>query len=152
MPTGFYYNLDEQTSYEMEGATVPDDFPFVYFSDNVERVYLFQIPVYTFQARGELEGRDTTAYFAFNSFDRQMNFDKVSGLKKAKDAGDRFSLVMKGKKLLRAGFVYNGHMFFATKDAVYIIKQAEMEKNAMPLPVKVPLGHFLTCEPSAICE
>ena len=144
MPTGFYYGLDEEMSYEMEGATVSSDFPFVYFSNNVDQVYLYQIPVITFLAPMS-QGRDSAGYFAFNSFDRQMEYHQVGGLNKAKNDIERYFMVMRGKMLLRTGFVYNGHIYLITKEAVYVVTQEEMQRNPMPVPVKVPLAQFLVC-------
>lgn len=134
----------------MDQATVPERFPFVYFSDNAERVYLYQIPVYTFQARYSIEDRDTSSYFVFNAMDRKMEFKKVGGLSAAKSEVDKLFTSMEGKFLLRSGFVFQDTIYLITAQDVYIVSEKEMRTNAMPKNHRIPLSQFLTCEEAAI--
>ena len=137
---------------ELDTALVPSQFPFVYFSDNAFSVYLYQIPVYTFQARplNSLEGIDSTGYFAFNAMDQKMEFQKVDNLDKANSNIEKLMAVMNGKLMLRSGFVYQGHVYLVTKDAVYILDLKSMQKDPMPKRIKVALNDFLLCNENAI--
>src|SRR5699024_3642571 len=136
----------------MDTALVPSQFPFAYFSDNAGSVYLYQIPVYTFHARplNLLNGIDSTGYFGFNASDRKMEFHKVGGLSKANSDIEKLMTIMDGKRLLRSGFVNQGHVYLVTKDAVYILDQQSMQKDSMPNHTRVALGDFLQCSQNAI--
>mgnify|MGYP005804529767 CR=1 FL=1 len=136
----------------MEDSLVPSKFPFVYFSDNAAMVYLYQIPVFTFQARSHdsLDGIDSSGYFAFNAMDRRMEFHKVNNLNKAANEMEKLIAVMDGKMILRAGFVYQGQVYLVTKDAVYVVDQQAMQKDPMPNHTRVALRDFLRCDKKAI--
>lgn len=136
----------------MAQATVPKHFPFVYFSDNVDRVYLYQIPVYTFQARYSIDDRDTSSYFVFNAMDRKMEFKKVDGLSTAKSEIDKLFTSMVGKFLLHSGFVFQDTIYLITAQDVYMVSEKELRTNAMPKNTRIPLSQFLTCEEAAISK
>lgn len=148
------YDLDKRVSFEMDASIVPSQFPFVYFSDNAESVYMYQIPVYTFQARQltSLDGVDATSYFAFNAMDRKMEFHKVTSLNQATSELDKLFTAMSGKMLLRAGFVYKDFVYLLTADSIYVVNRQQMQKNPIPDHTKVSLREFLQCEASAISK
>lgn len=135
----------------MNQAVVSSPFPFVYFSDNENSVFLYQIPMYTFQARrlNELSTVQKTGYFAFNSFDRQMEFHKVD-LNGITDPEEKLFKTMSAKMLLRSGFIFAGQVYQITEGSVYVLSLEDMQKNPMPVPVKVPLNEFLQCGSEAI--
>lgn len=148
---GFYYDLIERRAIELDQAVVSSPFPFVYFSDNENSVFLYQIPMYTFQARflNELSSVQKTGYFAFNSFDRQMQFHQVH-LKGITDPAEKLFKTMSAKMLLRSGFIFAGQVYQITEESVYVLSLEDMQTNPMPVPIKIPLSQFLVCSKDAI--
>lgn len=150
---GFYYDLVERRAIELDQAVVSSPFPFVYFSDNENSVFLYQIPMYTFQARflTELNSVQKTGYFAFNSFDKQMEFRQVD-LTGITDPAEKLFKTMSAKMLLRSGFIFGGQVFQITEENVYVLSLEEMQTNPMPVPVKMALNEFLLCSEEAIAN
>lgn len=107
--------------------------------------------MYTFQGHylNQLGNVKKTGYFAFNSFDRQMEFFKVD-LSGITDQSEKLFKTVSAKMLLRAAFIFAGQVYQVTKDSVYVLSLEDMQSNAIPVPVKVPLSQFLLCSIDAI--
>ena len=107
--------------------------------------------MYTFQARflTELNSVQKTGYFAFNSFDKQMEFRQVD-LSGITDPAEKLFKTMSAKMLLRSGFIFGGQVFQITEENVYVLSLEEMQTNPMPVPVKMALNEFLLCSKEAI--
>ena len=129
---------------------MPRQFPFALFSDNGQNIFLYQIQVFTLQARSDFSQVDTTGYFAFNALDREMKYFKVDGLNKLIGDEQKFIEVMSRKLLLRSGFIFNTNVYLITDDSVYVVDKKEMQSNPIPKRIKIPLVDFLQCDPKAI--
>lgn len=148
---GFSYEVNTHKSYRVKNAAVAKDFPFVYFGNNYNLVYLYQIPVYTFGMNPveELKKRKF-GYFSFNLLDQRMEYKVAEN-----DDGpelERTLKLLKHKLPLRSAFTYKNHVYLITSEHVYVLEENEMKTNALPKFHKKSLNDFLKCDSSASVE
>ncbi|KAI2808085.1 hypothetical protein BLOT_006027 [Blomia tropicalis] len=146
--SGFMYDLEKRRSIETDGSMVTPHFPWIYFSDNKQMVYLYQLPTYTFYAQNNFSGLDSTSYFTFNSFDREMNFVEVTGLR-GLDQEKQMMKILHDKMILRSGFTYGKFIYLITSQNVYIVSIKEMQTNPWPKFKKLSLSNFIKCTSTA---